>query len=166
MTELNPAALDLPTLVSLAGSAVNQHLLRRLHEEGYAGVRIPHGYVIQNLIDGTPTVGELAVRLGVTQQAASKAVVEMEGMGLVARVPDPADSRVRRVTLTEHGQALLAAGRAARAELEHTVADEVGDLDLAKRALVSLLRPHRAPRCSDPTASPPDGLKTPGVLVQ
>ena len=90
MSEVNPAELDLPTLVSLAGSAANQHLLRRLHEDGYAGVRTSHGYVIQNLIDAAPTVGELAARLGVTQQAASKSVVEMEGMGLVTRVPDPA----------------------------------------------------------------------------
>jgi DNA-binding MarR family transcriptional regulator len=139
VSEINPVELDLPTLVSLAGSAANQHLLRRLHEDGYAGVRTSHGYVIQNLIDETPTVGELAVRLGVTQQAASKAVVEMEGMRLVARVPDPADSRVRRVTLTARGQALLAAGRAVRAELEETVAAEGGSLDVAKRVLVSLL---------------------------
>jgi DNA-binding MarR family transcriptional regulator len=75
----------------------------------------------------------------VTQQAASKIVVEMEGMGLLARVPDPTDSRVRRVTLTPQGQGLLSAGRAARAELEQTVAVEVGDLAAAKRALLSLL---------------------------
>jgi DNA-binding MarR family transcriptional regulator len=139
VSEVNPAELDLPTLVSLAGAAVNQHLLRQLHESGFAGVRTSHGYVIQNLIDEAPTVGELAGRLGVTQQAASKIVVEMEGMGLVARVPDSSDSRVRRVTLAPQGQGLLSAGRAARAALEQTVAAEVGDLAAAKRALLSLL---------------------------
>ena len=139
MADVNPAELDLPTLAALAGSAANQHLLRRLHADGYAGVRTSHGYVIQNLIDETPTVGELAARLGVTQQAASKVVVEMEGMGLVSRVPDPADSRVRRVALTTDGQALLTAGRRARAGLERAVASEVGDLAAAKRALLSLL---------------------------
>ena len=36
MSEVNPAELDLPTLASLAGSAANEHLLRRLHEDGYA----------------------------------------------------------------------------------------------------------------------------------
>ena len=60
-------------------------------------------------------------------------------MGLVTRVADPADSRVRRVTLTARGQALLAAGRAARADLERAVATEVGDLAGAKHALLSLL---------------------------
>jgi DNA-binding MarR family transcriptional regulator len=140
MAELNPEELDLPTLAALAGSAANRHLLRRLRDNGYAGVRTSHGYVIQNLIDESPTVGELADRLGVTQQAASKTVVEMEGLGLVARAPDPADSRVRRVTLTSRGHALLAAGRAARAELEQAVGADVGDLDGARRALVSLLR--------------------------
>jgi DNA-binding MarR family transcriptional regulator len=139
MPELNPADLDLPTLAALAGAAANQHLLRRLHDDGYNGVRTSHGYVIQNLIDESPTVGELAGRLGVTQQAASKAVVEMEGLGLVTRVADSTDNRIRRVTLTEHGEALLAAGRAARAELERAVAGDVGDLAVAKRALVILL---------------------------
>ena len=139
MSQVNPAELDLPTLVALAGTAANQYLLRRLHEQGYNGVRTSHGYVIQNLIDEAPTVGELAARLGVTQQAASKVVVEMEGMGLVTRVPDSTDSRVRRVTLTSHGEALLTAGRKARAELERAVAAEVGDLAAAKRAVLSLL---------------------------
>ena len=139
MTELNPHELDLPTLVALAGAAANEHLLSRLREQGYAGVRTSYGYVIQNLIEQTPTVGELATRLGVTQQAASKAVLEMEALGLVSRIPDEADSRVRRVTLTEHGQALLEAGRAARAELERAVAADLGDLSDAKRVLVSLL---------------------------
>jgi DNA-binding MarR family transcriptional regulator len=137
--ELDPDELDLPTLAALAGSAANQHLLQRLRDQGYTGVRTSHGYVIQNLIEESPTVGELADRLGVTQQAASKTVVEMEALGLVTRVPDPGDSRVRRVTLAAQGQALLAAGRAARSELEQAVEAEVGDLVAAKRALVSLL---------------------------
>lgn len=139
MTELDPQELDLPTLVALAGAAANEHLLARLREQGYTGVRTSYGYVIQNLIDQTPTVGELAVRLDVTQQAASKSVVEMEALGWVSRIPDNADSRVRRVILTRHGQALLDAGRAARTELERAVAAELGDLSEAKRVLVSLL---------------------------
>jgi DNA-binding MarR family transcriptional regulator len=139
MSQVNPTELDLPTLVALAGTAANQYLLRRLHEQGYNGVRTSHGYVIQNLIDEAPTVGELAARLGVTQQAASKVVVEMEAMGLVTRDPDRSDSRVRRVALTPRGQALLIAGRAARAALEHAVGAEVGDLAAAKGALIALL---------------------------
>ena len=106
MSEVNPAELDLPTLVSLAGAAANQHLLRRLHEDGYPGVRTSHGYVIQNLIERTPTVGELAGRLGVTQQAASKVRGRDGGDG-------PGDPGSRPVgqpgaagsTLTARGQA-------------------------------------------------------------
>ena len=140
MPEVDPAELDLPTLASLAGAAANRHMLRRLRDDGYVGVRTSHGYVIQNLIDESPTVGELADRLGVTQQAASKVVGEMEGMGLVTRDSDRSDSRVRRVTLTARGQALLTAGRTARAELERAVVANVGDLAAAKQALLSLLQ--------------------------
>lgn len=139
MTDLDPLELDLPTLVALAGAAANEHLLARLRAQGYTGVRTSYGYVIQNLIDQKPTVGELAIRLGVTQQAASKSVLEMEGLGLVSRILDEMDSRVRRVTLTSHGQTLLEAGRAARADLEGAVEADVGDLTDVKRVLVSLL---------------------------
>ncbi len=139
MAELDPAGLDLPTLAALAGAAANDHVLRRLRDEGFAGVRVSYGYVIQNLIGEQPTLGELATRLGVSQQAASKSVAEMEDLGLVARTADPADSRVRRVGLTDHGRALLSAARTARAELERAVAVNADDLAAAKRTLVGLL---------------------------
>ena len=42
-------------------------------------------------------MGELAEALGVTQQAASKSVLELEKLGYVERQPDLVDSRVRRI---------------------------------------------------------------------
>jgi DNA-binding MarR family transcriptional regulator len=141
VTQLDPASLDLPTLAALAGVAANEHLLARLRATGYEGVRTSHGYVIQVLIDGEPTVGELAAHLGVTQQAASKSVVDLERIGVVERRADTVDSRMRRVLLTEHGRALLDAGRRERRALEKRVRDISGqeDVDAAKRALAALL---------------------------
>jgi DNA-binding MarR family transcriptional regulator len=139
MAELDPVAFDLPTLASLAGGAAADHLLARLHDAGYEGVRASHGYVIQLLVEDRPTVGQVADRLGVTQQAASKQVAELEALGIVVRVPDPADSRVRHVELTPRGRDVLERGRRERLELERAVRRRVGDLDAAKRALVALL---------------------------
>jgi DNA-binding MarR family transcriptional regulator len=62
----------------------------------------------------------------VTQQAASKAVVELEGFGYVERAADPEDGRVRRVRLTRKGRAAVEAGRAARKKLGARLASEVG----------------------------------------
>ncbi|MEZ4239345.1 MAG: MarR family transcriptional regulator [Myxococcota bacterium] len=70
--------------------------------------------MFQHLVERSPTIGELAERLGVTQQAASKAVAELEGLGYVARAADPADSRVRRVSLTARGWDAVERARGAR----------------------------------------------------
>ncbi len=137
--DLDPAALDLPTLAALAGAAANEQLVRALREKGHGGVRVSHGYVVQRLIGAESTVGDIAAELGISQQAVSKSVGELESLGLVERRVDAADHRIRRLILTARGTAVVEATRSARAELERTVAREVGDLAPAKRALIALL---------------------------
>lgn len=139
MESLDPLALDLPVLAALAGTAANDHLLMRLHDAGFAGIRVSHGYVIQLLVDARPTVGELAERLGVSQQAVSKTVAELESLGVVERTADERDRRVTRVALTARGQAVLDRTRSERQALEAAVHREVGDLAAAKQALAALL---------------------------
>lgn len=139
MSDIDPRSLDLPTLASIAGGAANDYVLQRLKAAGFAGIRVSHGYVVQQLVDANPTVGEIAARLSITQQAVSKAVADLETSGIVERHSDPVDSRVRRVALTPRGEALIEATRSARRALETSVADRVGDLDVTKRALVALL---------------------------
>jgi DNA-binding MarR family transcriptional regulator len=133
---LDPADFDLATLAALAGEAANRHLLDRLRAAGFDGIRISHGYVIQRLVDDEPTVGELAEQLGVTQQAVSKSVAELESLGYVTRRVDAADSRMRRVVLSERGHAMLAQTRADRRTLETRLGR---DLAQAKDALIRLL---------------------------
>ncbi len=125
--------LDLATLAYLAGSSANDAVLARLHEIGHTGVRVSHGFVVQHLIEGAPTVSELGELLGVTQQAASKQLLELERLGYVERAPDPADSRVRRARLTARGRRLVEDGRRLRRELD------VPGNAAAKRALIRLL---------------------------
>ncbi|MEU3650857.1 MarR family transcriptional regulator [Lentzea sp. NPDC034063] len=125
--------IDLATLAYLAGSSANDAILERLHEIGHEGVRVSHGYVIQHLIEGAPTVSELGELLGVTQQAASKQLLELERLGYVTREPDRADSRIRRAGLTDRGRRLVEDSRRLRSELDVHGDDEV------KRALIRLL---------------------------
>ena len=89
-------------------------------------IRYAHGFLIQQLVEGPRPVGEIAENLGVTSQAVSKTVRELEALGYVDRSADPADGRVRRVALTERGQAVLEAGRAIRAELNAELAAGAG----------------------------------------
>ncbi|WP_229905100.1 MarR family winged helix-turn-helix transcriptional regulator [Lentzea cavernae] len=125
--------IDLATLAHLAGISANDAILKQLHEIGHTGVRISHGYVIQHLVEGEPTVSELGELLGVTQQAASKQVLELERLGYVQRVEDRGDSRIRRARLTERGRRLVEDSRRLRRQL-----DVHGD-DAVKRALIRLI---------------------------
>ncbi len=141
MPDVRPEDLDVATLALLAGAAATERLLDDVRRDGHPDLRAAHGYVFQHLIDRTPTVGELAEALEVTQQAASKSVAELESLGYVARAPDPDDQRVRRVRLTERGRAAVAAGRTARARLEERLAEAVSDdaRSAARTALGALL---------------------------
>ncbi len=136
---VDPLALDLPTLAVLAADAVSADAVRALRDAGYDGVRVAHGYLVQRLLVGEPTIGEFAEALGVTQQAASKWTVELLDLGLVERVDDAADRRVRRIRLSPRGRAMVDAHRARRAELEAGVAASGVDVDAARAALVALL---------------------------
>ena len=133
--------LDLPTLVSLLGGVVQRSLLRQLADEGFAGIRPSHGYVIQRLIEDEPTVTALAETLGMTQQGASKQVLELQSLGCVERFVDPTDQRVRRVRLSPKGWKVLEAGRRARRQMEMDVAAAVGEetIAAAKVALSAMM---------------------------
>jgi DNA-binding MarR family transcriptional regulator len=94
---------------------------------------VSHGYLIQHLVENEPKVGELGELLGVTQQAASKQLLELERLGYVRRVPDRVDGRIRRAQLTDRGRRLVEDSRRLRREL-----DVHGDEEV-KRALIRLL---------------------------
>ncbi|MCD0483682.1 MarR family winged helix-turn-helix transcriptional regulator [Streptacidiphilus sp. ASG 303] len=127
-----PADLDTGTLSLLAGFAAADLVQAALAREGFGDLRFSHGYVFQQLVAADPTVGDLAAALGMTQQGASKAVAELEGLGYTERVPDPRDARVRRVRLTPRGRAAVEAARRARADLEDRLARRWGAGRLAE----------------------------------
>lgn len=139
--DLDPTTLDVPVLVSLAAVSLQERARAWLAADGMAGVRPSHGFVFQHLVDGSPTVGELATALGVTQQAASKVVRELEGLGHVERRTDERDSRIRRVALTETGRQVVTRGRRRRAALERDLVERHGQraVDTTRAVLVGLL---------------------------
>lgn len=135
----DPAALDLGYLGQFVGAGYANAVQTALDAAGLKGLRFAHGYVIQHLIGGDDmTVGELARRLEVTQQAASKVVAELESLGYLERLVDPADARVKHLTLTERGWLAVDVSRAARASLEKKLAAKAGERAFADaRALLA-----------------------------
>jgi DNA-binding MarR family transcriptional regulator len=133
--------LDAVTALYLSGLALTTEALRRLHAAGHPDLRISHGFVVQHLVKGPVRIGDLATGMGVTQQAASKAVAELAALGYVDRVADPADGRVRRVGLSARGRAAVATTRAVRADIALELAAALGAdrVEAARRAAIDAL---------------------------
>jgi len=133
--------LDLVSALFLGGLALTEEAGRRLAAAGHPDLRISHGFVVQHVVEGPVRIGDLAARMGVTQQAASKAVAELERLGYLDRTPDPADARARRVGLSARGEEAVAATRAIRAELQRELADALGAdrVEQARRTACDLL---------------------------
>src|SRR3954451_2175526 len=101
---------DLTLWVTLLAEVFNQETLAALRVD-HPDVRSSHGFLFQQLVDGPRPVGEIAANLGVTSQAISKMVRELEALEYVERVVDALDARVRRVDLTARGRAAIQVGR-------------------------------------------------------
>jgi DNA-binding MarR family transcriptional regulator len=117
---------DLPLAALFAGWAMADEVQRRLAADGMEDLRFADGFVFQHLVGGPLPIGALAERLGVSQQAASKTVADLERRGYAARERDPADARSRLVALTARGEAAIAAARDHRAALEAGLAERLG----------------------------------------
>jgi DNA-binding MarR family transcriptional regulator len=109
--------LDLPYLAFFLGLRVNELVMKRVVRRGFKGVRESHGYLIQHLIESDRSITELARRMDVTQQAASKKVAELLTLGILEAAPGK-DRRAKRIRLSRRGWQCVHLGRRARALLE------------------------------------------------
>lgn len=132
--------LELTNIAFFVGSLANGWVLEELKRAGFEGVRQSHGYLIQHLLEGPRAVGELAGLLGVSQQAVSKSVAELEASGIIASVPSN-DARVRRVKLSTRGERVVRLGRNLRRKLERRLErrSSPADLEATRRVLLLAL---------------------------
>jgi DNA-binding MarR family transcriptional regulator len=133
--------LDLSLASMFAGWALADEIQRRLVADGFSDVRFSDGLVFQHLVDGPVTIGALAARLGVTQQAASKSVADLQRRGYVERTADPDDARARLVSLTARGVAVIGAARDQRAAVTGELAERLGPrrVEAARRLLLDVV---------------------------
>jgi DNA-binding MarR family transcriptional regulator len=118
--------LDLGLSATFAGQAIADAVRARVEARGFGGLRVSHGFLVQRLIDEEQSIAALAAALGVTQQAVSKTVAELERLGYVRRRADPRDRRVRLVALTDRGRAAVRATREERAAVEAELRERLG----------------------------------------
>jgi len=139
-SDADPAALDLGQLALFVGQAMNAATRAALAAKGF-DVRDSHAAVIQHLVEGPLPIGDIAERLAVTQQAASKAVTELEALGYVERLASADDKRVTQAGLSARGREVLGATRKARAVIDKKLATALGveALASARQALGAVL---------------------------
>ena len=119
---------DIPliALLSRVKDAVAEELFSRLTELGFAELRPAHGCVFGNIEDRGSRLTDLAERSGFTKQSVGEAVADLERLGFVERVRDPADGRAKIIQLTAHGRDALTASEEIFADIERRFTDEIG----------------------------------------
>jgi len=117
--------LALTHLAHFVGVFANQQVLAEMQRAGYGDLREAHGFLVQHLLRGPHSVGELAKLLGVTQQAVSKTVAELVRAGYL-EIQAGDDARVRLVRLAERGHAAVLASRRIRERLEQRLLKTLG----------------------------------------
>ena len=133
--------LDLPYLAFFLGLRVNELVMARTSKGGFTGVRESHGYTIQHLIESDRTITELAKRMQVTQQAASKIIAELVRLGIVEAAPAK-DKRTKRIRLSQRGWECVQLGRRTRAQIAGHLIRAAGrrSYERAKSTLLNCLQ--------------------------
>jgi DNA-binding MarR family transcriptional regulator len=116
---------ELAWLLSNTFRHITQEVQTRLVEEGFPELRPTVGFAFQQLAGGGATGGELAAFLGVSKQAASQMVDELERHGLARRTPG-SDGRTKTVVLTERGRECTRAAARIGTEIEQRWAARLG----------------------------------------
>lgn len=101
-----PTPPNLGQLLQELAADFQQRALDKCHARGHRKIRGAHSAVIENLDTSAISLGELADRIGISQQATGKLVRDLERAGYVENHLDDRDKRSRLIRLTPQGCAL------------------------------------------------------------
>lgn len=150
--------LDLSLAALFVGYALADEVADQIRADGHPDLRFSHGFLFQHLVPGPASVSDIARAQGVTTQAISQQLRELEELGYVERSRDESDRRVRVVTLTERGHSAITAARQARDVVHRQVVEAVGEERVATTTAVlhDVLRSlDTAPQISSRRVRPP-----------
>jgi DNA-binding MarR family transcriptional regulator len=107
---------------------VNERALERVNQRLRGGppLRASHTALFPHLSAEGVRGADLAKKLGVTKQAVSQLVTELEEWGVVEQVTDPNDGRAKLVRFTPKGEQGLLQGLAVLGELESELSERIG----------------------------------------
>ena len=112
--------------MGLIHQQVSSELMRRLAVAGFADTRMAHNAVFSHVPPEGIRLVDLAARAGMTKQAMSELVVDLEALGYVRRRPDPSDGRAKLIEFTKRGWASVDVALTSFAAIEAELADDIG----------------------------------------
>jgi len=125
-------ASNLGHLLLRTARLFNEAGLARVNARGETAYRPAHMQLFPHIdLDGTRQ-SVLADRVGISKQAIHQLVSDLETLGVVERVPDPADKRAKMVRFTLQGRADILRGLAVLAQLEADIAAQLSAETLAQ----------------------------------
>jgi DNA-binding MarR family transcriptional regulator len=113
-------------LLRMPWDAVQQHMLGRLHAEGFADFDPSYLTVFQYPGPQDERPSELAARLRMSKQALNHLLGQLERRGYLRRRTDPDDRRSKRIALTPRGVRAVTVIREAVAQMEESWAQQLG----------------------------------------
>jgi DNA-binding MarR family transcriptional regulator len=113
-------------LLRMPWEAVQEHMLARLHEEGFTDFDPSYLTVFRFPSPHGERPSELATRRRVSKQALNHLLGQLEQRGYLERVADPDDGRSKRISLTPRGAKAVAVIREAVTEVEDRWAEQLG----------------------------------------
>lgn len=135
-------------LLFKAARLLNERAIARVQRRTDARVRVAHTALFPHVdLEGT-RLTEIAKRLGMTKQAAGQLVDELEEMGVLERIPDPADARAKLVRFSKKGRRGLLEGLEVLREIEDEMREVVGDAKMramheALAAIIASIEPEK-----------------------
>jgi DNA-binding MarR family transcriptional regulator len=113
-------------LLGLASRELTARLGERLAAAGFADQRLAHNAVFANVPPEGIRLTDLADRAGMTKQAMSELVNDLERLGYLRRRPDPTDGRARLIEFSDRGWAAVHAALTAFEDMEAELGTRVG----------------------------------------
>jgi len=123
---MSPTSPNVARGLLTAARAHAAAVVTRLAQRGYVDFPFASASLLWLLDEGGTRSTTLAQRAGVTKQAMSQQVKQMELQGYLEQVPDLSDTRAKVVRMTSRGKSVKAACAEVREELNQAIAKRVG----------------------------------------
>src|SRR5579864_243214 len=130
-------------LLRIPWDAVQEHMLVRLHAEGFTDFDASYLTVFRYPSPQGERPSDLAARRRVSKQALNHLLGQLEQRGYLERDADPEDGRSKRINLTPRGLEAISVIRQAVTEMENRWAKQLGRERFNQlRALLEELNQH------------------------